>query len=117
MAVFEDVTFIWKGEEFKVPSERVMGLIATVEEHVKAHELSAQDYRAVGEGRLSMAYAAALQYAGAKVKADDVYLACFDPESARMRVDILTGLMLMFVPPSIYKPKESKAKKKTVKTQ
>ena len=112
MSVFDDVTFIWKGEEYIVPSDKVMGLIATVEQHVKAHELSAEDYRSVGEGRLSMAYSAALVYAGAKVNAEDVYLACFDPESAKMRVDILTGLMLMFVPPSLYRPKESASKKK-----
>ena len=117
MSVFDDVTFIWQGEEFTVPSDKVMGLIATVEQHVKAHELSVEDYKTVGEGRLSMAYSAALRYAGAKVTAEEVYLACFDPASARMRVDILTGLMLMFVPPALYRPKEKASKKKpTTKT-
>lgn len=110
MSIFEDVTLIWADNEYTVPSDKVMGLIATVERHVKAHELDLSNEERVGDGRLSMAYAAALNYAGAKVTPDEVYLACFDPKSARMRVDIITGLMLMFVPPALYRPKESTKK-------
>lgn len=103
--IFEDITLAWEGEEYTIPSDRVLGAIARIEEHVTLTELH-KDALARGTvrmSRLSMAYASVLRYAGAKVKDEDVYAAMFmDGGDANQRaMEAMHGLMAMMIPPSV----------------
>lgn len=117
MAVFEDVTLTWKGDEYTVPSSRVMGLIATIEDHISIAQL----YRDGGPQltRLAFAYAAALTYAGCRVSSEDVYASCFQ-DGQRIIPELVAGLLSMMIPPSVLQQPASSAptaKKKTVKAK
>lgn len=79
----QQITLVWDGEEYPVPPERHMLLIACVEDALtKDYGEGALDVQAVQllsrisgppHARLALAYAAALRFAGARIKFDDVY--------------------------------------------
>lgn len=100
--IFEVISLTWKGEEYKIEPNRVMGAIASIEEYVTLKEL----HESGGKGTLKLAalaqgYAAVLQYAGATVTADEVYASMFEKGSGRdMIVGAVNGLISMMVPPS-----------------
>lgn len=75
MSIFEDITLGWDDKKYVIPSDRVMGAIARVEEHVTMRELA--EYASSPSGsrfaRVSMAYASLLRYAGAQVTDEEVY--------------------------------------------
>lgn len=78
MEGFDPVTLIWKGEEFTVEPDRVMGLILIVEDALTAgtgEQALSVLTRNTGpqKGRLCKTYTAALRYAGAKVTEAEVY--------------------------------------------
>ena len=111
MAVFEDVTLTWKGDEYTVPSNRVMGLIATIEDHISIAQL----YRDGGPplSKLASAYASALKYAGCRVSNEDVYASCFQ-DGQRIIPELVAGLLSMMIPPSVLQqPADTNTKKKT----
>ena len=97
MAVFEPVTLTWQGEEFTVPADRVMGLICEVEEVVTLGELMGKKTTPVG--KVSRAYAAALRYAGARVRDDEVYAGMFSSGGENIN-QAVNGLLSMMIPPS-----------------
>lgn len=102
-AVFEDIRLEWGGEEFVIPSDRVMGAIMRVEEHVTLAELheDAAKRRTVRMGRLASAYGSLLRYAGARVSDDEVYAGMFSgAEKSEATMTAMQGLMMMMVPPS-----------------
>ena len=102
MAIFQDVTLAWKGEEYTVKSNQVMRLIAKIEDEITLQDLSRPQ---VPMAKIAMAYAVALQYAGCRgVIADDVYAALFDGETAQVAVTAVEALMMIMVPPSTYQP-------------
>jgi len=76
---FEDVTLTWKGEAFTVPANKQMLLIAKIEDALSGdtgQQALSVLFRREGPpySRLAAAFAAALQYAGAKVSDEEVYL-------------------------------------------
>lgn len=102
MAIFQDITLTWKGEDYTVKSNQVMRLIAVVENEVTLDDLSKPQPPLA---KISMGYAVALQYAGCRhVIADDVYAALFDGETAQVAVTAVESLMMIMVPPSTYQP-------------
>ena len=80
MQGFEDVTLSWGGKDYTVPADKQLMLVARIEAAIREasgkHAIpflltpGGPDYAA-----LSMAYGAALRYAGADVSDDDIYLA------------------------------------------
>lgn len=107
MGVFKEVTLEWDGETHVIPSNRVMGAIARVEEFVTLKELSefSQAPQGAKYARLAQAYGSLLRYAGARVEDDEVYAGMF-PKSERdvdFRVkmyDAIGGLLTLMLPPS-----------------
>lgn len=83
MQGFEDVSFGWGGEEYTVPADQQLMLIAKIEDALSA----GTGKQAIGvllqsEGpsysRLACAYGAALRHAGAEVTDEEVYLKMMD---------------------------------------
>ena len=111
MSIFEPVTLTWKGKEYTIEADRVMRLIAKLEEHVTLAELFSGR---PPQAKLSMAYAEALRYAGASVTAEDVYGALFQSDEGAEYAAITQGVLMMMIPPSALQetPKhEGKGKK------
>lgn len=109
MAIFEDVTIGWKGEEFVVKSTDLLRLIAKIEDEISLQELTKEGGPSIS--RLSFGYAAALNHAGAKVSADEVYQSMFGgPEQAENVIAAVSGLIAMMMPPETYKPATTKKK-------
>lgn len=114
MGIFNDVTLEWDGKTYTVPSNRVMRAIAVVEDYVTLKELSeyAQDTGSAKFAKLMMAYAALLQFAGAKVQDDEIYFkmlkevrrATTAEEAAVTQVIIVSainGLLGLMLPPQV----------------
>lgn len=103
MAIFEAITLTWQGKEYKIEPNRVMGAIATIEEHVTLKELHENGE----QGKLKLValargYAAVLQYAGVPVTSEDVYASMFELGTGReMIAGAVSGLISMMVPPSV----------------
>jgi hypothetical protein len=100
MAIFDPITFTWKGTDYTVQPDRIMKLLYAIETAVTLPELTEYARNRGGAPvRLSMAYGAALRFAGADVGDDEVYAALFGPDAeatgARMK-----ELVEMAIPPS-----------------
>lgn len=111
--IFEDVSLRWGGHDYRVPPERVMGLIATVEDHVTLADLSRSTSPKLA--RLSMAYASALRYAGCSATADEVYAACFRDASGTIP-QLINGLLALMIPPQELRDKMPESEKRTAAT-
>lgn len=95
--MFKDVTLTWKGSEHVVKSNRVMELIARLENHISIMDL-ANDQRPPF-AKLSMAYAEALNFAGASVDPGEIYADLFSEEGGETAATAVTGLLMMMMPP------------------
>lgn len=89
---FEDVKIGWRGEEYTVPANRQMMLIAKIEDALSGD--SGQQALSIlfrKEGppytRLAAAYGAALRHAGAKVSDEDVYLSIMSDLASGSKAD------------------------------
>lgn len=109
MSIFEPVTISWKGEDYTVPADKVMRMIACIEDHVKVGDL----IRPEGPGfvKLSMAYGSALRYAGARVADDEIYESIY-AQGADQFATLVASLLTMMMPPSTLKTVDD-GKKKT----
>jgi hypothetical protein len=102
MSVFDDIELPWAGSTFVIKSNRVMGAIARIEDAITLAELQAYAVKGAAPiGKLSMAYAAVLRYAGARVTDEEVYEKSFagDREQEAMILSIM-NLMKLMLPPS-----------------
>lgn len=102
MAIFEDVIIKWDGEERTIPHNKVMLLIARVEHVITLQEISDYMSREVAPlGRLSLAYAEVLKYAGFSVSGDEVYSKLLQAgDKADIGISVITSLLQMMVPPA-----------------
>ena len=75
MSIFQDVTLGFTGEEYTIPHNKVMKLIAIVEDVVSLQDLT--NGKGPKMNKLAEAYAVALNYAGAKVEVEEVYASLF----------------------------------------
>lgn len=124
---FEDVTLTWKGEDFTVPANRQLMLVAKIEDAL-AGDTGEQ---AIGmllrrEGppyaRLAMAFGAALRFAGCDVSDDDVYMSMMEglSESKGDAVANVQGsimALLAIVSPPMSAALTGMGQKKTVNNQ
>lgn len=97
MGIFEPVTITWKGTDYTVQPDKVMMLIAKIEDIITFSELVAENPKLV---KLAMAFGAALRYAGAKVTDDEIYASLFKEEGMGA-ADAVSSLILMMMPPEI----------------
>lgn len=103
--VFQDLTFKWRGKEYKIASEDVMSAIGAVEEHLTLKELMGdlKDRKTFRMVPLSRAYASLLSHAGCEVTAEEIYKSIFvngtgeDQKTAYLAIQ---ALVLMMVPRS-----------------
>lgn len=119
MSRFEEVGLQWGGKEYKVAPDAVMGLIESIETIITMEEINHMlESGGIQRVKVSRAYRAALNYAGANVSADDVYASLF--ESKKMlenTVNVMVGLLAMMIPPESLRSKanpEEVTKKKKV---
>jgi len=83
MRVFEDFRIEWDGEEIVIPSNRVMGLIHTVETIIPPLKLTtmmvelAEDPTSIKPALISKVLSAVLRYGGKSVSEEDVYNGIF----------------------------------------
>ena len=100
MSIFEEVTLSWKGEDYKIPPDRIMGAIAKIEDVITLKELS--DFAIKGDApmaKMAIAYATVLRYAGAKVNEAEVYSAMFDVGHNTNILTCINALLTMMIPP------------------
>lgn len=109
--IFKPVFLTWAGKEYEVPADRVMMLIATVEQYISISDLAKP---APPMGAIARAYAAALQYAGARgVTAEHIYKTYFTKDAAANYSGAVNGLLMMMIPPDdLIPPGTEPAKKK-----
>lgn len=98
--IFEPVTLTWKGKDYTVDPDRVMMLIAKIEDIITLSEIFAyQQKGAAPMGKIAMAYGVALRYAGCSVRDDEVYKGLFDKDGGSDTLGALTALLGMMIPP------------------
>jgi len=98
MSLFDEVSLTWKGDEYVVPADKVMGLIEVIEDVITLEELGSQT--GIKRAAISRAFAVALRYAGAKdVTQQDVYVNFFDASKTVEIQTVITSLLLMMIPP------------------
>ena len=109
---FEDVTIGWRGEQYVVPANRQMLLIAKIEDALSGdtgQQALTILFRKEGPPytRLAAAYGAALRHAGAKVTDDEVYLSIMTDlaqgtkaEAARVIKGAIIALLSIISPPA-----------------
>lgn len=74
----QDVTFTWKGIDYTVPENKLIGLIKAIENEVTLGELNDfQDFKKAKFGVVSSAYHAALRYAGCPATENEVHEGMF----------------------------------------
>jgi len=112
------VTLSWAGDEFTVPADRQLMLIAEIEDALSGNSgLQAIVILARRGGpshsRLALAYGAALRYAGANVTDAEIYNAImegFATQSSEVAVlvqDAVLGLLSIVSPPAARKLNEA----------
>lgn len=105
MSRFRPITFEYKGKSYTVPAERMMGLIDTIEEHITLAEIysDGRERKTMRFGKLSAAYSAALNYAGADTSQEEVYFALFGDEAESAAdtkaFNIMMSLLTVMTPP------------------
>jgi hypothetical protein len=110
MSIFQPVTLKWNDEEYIVPANQVMGLIAQIEDAVTLNELMSK--KGPPLAKVAMGYGAALRYAGAKVKDDEVYQAMFGKQASSAIQSAVAGLLSMMIPPEEVIEKGKKPRRK-----
>ena len=103
MAIFDDITLTFNGNDYTVKSDRVMMLIAKVEDVISLRQLTSGDIKM---SKLAEAYKVALEYAGAKVQTEDVYASLFGEGGAEAVQGSIQSLIMLMLPPSTYNPPE-----------
>ena len=114
MSIFDDVVFGFKGKEYKVKSNKIMRLIAMIEDIVTMQELTSGK---VKFSKLAEAYAACLNYAGADTDVEEVYESLFGTGGAEVVQGSITSLIMLMLPPSSYNPPAPDTKKKPTKAK
>jgi hypothetical protein len=98
--IFDPVTLTWKGADYEVAPDKIMGLIARIEEIVTLSEIHAAAQKGgMPLAKLAMAYGAALRYAGAKADDAEVYQGFFVAGSSGAIPAAVQALLMMMVPP------------------
>lgn len=99
MSVFQDVTFEFKGQQYKVEATNMMRLLAILYDKVHPTDVLTEKPNLA---KLSDAFAACINYAGGNVTDEEVYSAMFKQDDQTNQAHIVGTLLLLIVPPSEY---------------
>lgn len=97
-STFEPIELAWGGNTYTIPANRVLRVIAKIEEHVTISDLA--NGVAIPFAKSAMAYAAVLRFAGARVTDDEVYAALWEEGGQADVTKVLIGLLSIMLPPS-----------------
>lgn len=120
-SIFDEVALQWKGKEYIVPPDKVMGLVAVVEDVITIEEMSG---KGVKRAKLATAFAAAIRYAaqchGAFINVDEqeVYNSLFGAEFNVATNKMIMALLSFMIPPEhlqTKQPAKESAKKSTAR--
>jgi hypothetical protein len=110
--VFEDVKITWKGDEYVIPSQHMMRVIARIEDHITLRELmESMSNGSPKFAKIAGAYASVLRFAGCNVDDQDVYDGMLNgadeksDEGMSVIAQALTGLLSMMMPPKALQQK------------
>ena len=97
MQGFEDVTLTWRGSHLVVPANRLLMLIAKIEDALAGpdgEQAISVLFRKNGppHTRLAAAYGAALRYAGHVVTDEDVYLSIHQDIATMSKVQVASAM-------------------------
>jgi hypothetical protein len=108
MSCFDVVTLTWGGKDYVVQSDKVMGLVETIECIITLDEINDMLIRkTILRAKIARAYSAVLNYAGAKVSQEEVYAEFFGEEMAASTLGVLSGLLAMMIPPEHLRSKQN----------
>lgn len=120
---FEPVTLGWRGEDYMIPAEKVLSLVAVIEDQLAGPSglpavVVLTNKPGPTHARLARAFGAALRFAGATVTDDEVYLS-IQSDIVEGRADAavtiqgaIMALLAIVSPPAALKLRGG-AKKKT----
>jgi hypothetical protein len=100
MGIFSSFDFAWDGADYSIPSDRIMGAIATVEDCMtmaEIHEMLSSP-RKLKVARVARVWGELLRYAGAPVTDEQVYAGMFGgakDQASRVVVSLYSLLKLM----------------------
>lgn len=102
--IFEPIELEWEGVPYRIDGDaRIMRVLAMIEEHITFMEL--ERGRATNNpqfAKLASAYAVALQAAGCKVSAPEVYGGMWkDGKTVAMVTEATAGLLAMMMPKAV----------------
>ena len=98
MSCFEDVTISYGAQEYVVKSDRVMGLIETIESRITLDVLLNGD--GIQRAKLAGALGAAIRYAGGEINDCDIYSNFFaKKDSVKTAQGAILSLLAMMIPP------------------
>lgn len=99
--IFEPITLAWQGEEKTVAADRVMMMLAKMEDVLTLMELERFRQRGgVPMTKLAMCYGVALRYAGFPASDEQVYSSMFDDGDAGLSANAaVSALYGMMIPP------------------
>jgi hypothetical protein len=113
---WDDIRIEWRGSEYVIPSNRVMGLIRRLErvEDITAHDLAMGAQRGKYE-MLASAYACALRYTGLSVSTEEVYAEIFPggkdaADKYKRAIVFANGLIEIITPPDTMREIEEMSK-------
>jgi hypothetical protein len=101
--VFQDIELEWGGRKYVIPSNKVMQVIARIEDVVtlaELHKFGAKE--AAPLAKIAMAFGSVLRFAGANVEDQDVYAGLFTGdtrEDQKRVIGSITTLLAMMLPP------------------
>lgn len=112
--IFQPVHLTWDGETYTIPSNRVLGAIAIIEDHTTFGEL----VTSVQQGRVKVTmlaniWAALLTYAGLPIASDEVYAGLYEGDIKTQIVDSVNTLMVLMIPPGVMAAEQRKGDKET----
>ena len=99
--VHKPVNLVWQGQSYTIEPSRIIPAIAIVEDYLTLDELAryAEKGRAP-MGKLAGAYAALLNFAGARVTDTEVYGGMFSgADDAQGAAEAVHGLLRLMLPP------------------
>lgn len=103
MAIFEEVKLIWQGQEYVIPADNMLRLIARLEDVLAIGDfVKAEASGKIPFAKVAICYGMALRHAGAKVTDEEVYRGMFGAGGGDlMRLGRTSYYMLMglMVPP------------------
>lgn len=110
---FNDVTLKWKGSEYTIPSDQMLEAINRIEDHVSLETLHvrAGEKPSWKRGKIAQAYAAVLNFAGAKVTPEEVYAGMFEKGETNAAGVAVQALIFLMVPNSLLEEGDGEPKK------